>query len=37
MIRSPVHDAYVQGEGTPAEFAKKVCVIVKEQGATLAN
>lgn len=29
--------AFTQGEGGPKEIAKKVCSIVKEQGATISN
>ena len=37
MLSSPNRSAFTQGEGSPQEIAKKVCFIVKEQGATLAN
>lgn len=37
MLSSPNISAFTQGEGSPQEIAKKVCFIVKERGATLAN
>src|SRR5450755_264609 len=37
MLSPPTRTAFTQGEGTPPEIAGKVCFIVKEQGATLAN
>ena len=37
MISSPKSGSFTQGEGNAEEIAKKVCFIVKEQGATLSN
>lgn len=37
MERSPDHSAHTQGEGNPNEIARKVCTIVNQRGATIAN
>jgi hypothetical protein len=37
MERSPDHNAHMQGEGNPNEIARKVCNIVTQKGATIAN
>jgi hypothetical protein len=37
MERSPDHSAHTQGEGNPNEIARKICAIVNQRGATIAN
>src|SRR5665213_340267 len=37
MLSSPSHTAYTKGHGTPQDIAKRVCAIVKHEGATLSD